>query len=151
MNNTKWIRRFSDLATTVASWSKDPHAQVGAVLTDLHNRSVHLGYNGPATWADDDAIYSLPAEEKNKHIIHAEINAIRSMVRAEFRGEARLYVNKAPCMQCGDKIIYCRNKGIKIKELYIPQLNAESKWYKEQLSSIIHLQNNGVRVYFVAV
>lgn len=152
MHKSKWVKRFGSLAREVATWSKDPRAQVGAVLTDMENRNIHLGYNGPAKGENDDKIYAMPAEMKNLYIIHAEVNAIESMVVAGYRGEARAYLTKAPCAWCGDKLVYCRNRGILIREVYMPApTDYKSKWYKEQLSAIAHLQKRGVRVYFYTI
>ena len=41
----KWDKRFLEMAKLVASWSKDPSTQVGAVA--VRNRTVIAqGYNG---------------------------------------------------------------------------------------------------------
>lgn len=37
---TKWDARFLDLAALVASWSRDPSTQVGAVIADGINRII---------------------------------------------------------------------------------------------------------------
>ena len=43
---SKWDSRFMDLARLVASWSKDPSTQVGAVIVDQDKRIVSTGVNG---------------------------------------------------------------------------------------------------------
>ncbi len=42
---SKWAKRFYQMAELVASWSKDPSTQVGAVITN-QNRIVSVGFNG---------------------------------------------------------------------------------------------------------
>ncbi len=54
MSNIKWDRRYLEMAELVASWSKDPNAQVGAVIV-RDNRVVATGFNGfPAEVEDLD-------------------------------------------------------------------------------------------------
>ena len=51
----KWQKRFFDLAQLVATWSKDPSSQVGAVIVDDKKRIVSVGFNGlPIGVADTD-------------------------------------------------------------------------------------------------
>ncbi|MBO0217682.1 cell division protein DedD, partial [Vibrio sp. Vb2880] len=42
---SKWAKRLYQMAELVASWSKDPSTQVGAVITK-QNRIVSVGFNG---------------------------------------------------------------------------------------------------------
>ena len=43
----KWDDRFIELANFVASWSKDPSTQVGAVIANSNTkRVVSMGFNG---------------------------------------------------------------------------------------------------------
>ena len=51
--SNKWDKRFLEMAKLVASWSKDPSTQVGAVA--VRNRTVIAqGYNGFPRGMDDD-------------------------------------------------------------------------------------------------
>ena len=74
--NTVWDQRFLSLAQLVASWSKDPSTQVGAVIVDSNRRIVSTGYNG-----FPQGVMDLPERLNNRDIkldmiVHAEINAI---------------------------------------------------------------------------
>ena len=52
----KWDKRFLEMAKLVASWSKDPSTQVGAVA--VRNRTVIAqGYNGFPRGVDDHELY----------------------------------------------------------------------------------------------
>ena len=63
------------MAKLVASWSKDPSTQVGAVA--VRNRTVIAqGYNGFPRGCDDHELYYLNKAIKYKRIVHAEMNAI---------------------------------------------------------------------------
>ena len=62
-----------DLARLVASWSKDPSTQVGAVIVDPDKRIISTGFNGfPRGVADDP----VDREVKLLRTIHAEENAL---------------------------------------------------------------------------
>ena len=55
--SNKWDIRFLEMATLVASWSKDPSTQVGAIA--VRNRTVIAqGYNGfPRGMSDESFRY----------------------------------------------------------------------------------------------
>ena len=95
-----WPQRFMELAALVASWSKDPSTQVGAVIVDGSNRIVSLGYNGPPRCTDDSAV--AYREVKLLRTLHAEENAIL------FGGDVSdctLYVTHPPCAHCAAVMI----------------------------------------------
>ena len=87
----KWDRRFLQLAQHIASWSKDPSTQVGAVIVESPtNIIVGLGYNGfPRGVHDYPERYSV-RETKLSLVVHAEVNAIL-MAERKAKG-ATLYV-----------------------------------------------------------
>lgn len=71
-----WDNRFIELAKVVASWSKDPSTQTGAVIVGPDNGVISVGYNGfPSGMPDNDDLYN-DREEKYSRIIHCEMNAI---------------------------------------------------------------------------
>ena len=74
--NPKWDGRYLALAEQVASWSKDPSTQVGAIAVNPLGNVVAQGYNGfPRGIADSDERYN-DREKKYKYIVHAETNCI---------------------------------------------------------------------------
>ena len=76
LRNPKWDRRFLEMAKLVASWSKDPSTQTGAVITDASRRVISVGFNGfPQGVKDLPERYSN-RELKYKIIVHCERNAI---------------------------------------------------------------------------
>ena len=77
MNKTeRWDRRYLELAKHVATWSKDPSTQVGAVLVNYDKRKEFIGYNGFAQGVGDDPERYANRELKYKLVVHAEVNAI---------------------------------------------------------------------------
>lgn len=73
---TKWDIRYLDLAKHIASWSKDPSTQTGAVITDSENRLVSIGYNGLPKGVEDTEERLHNREVKYQLIVHCERNAI---------------------------------------------------------------------------
>lgn len=98
---TKWAQRFLQMAELVASWSKDPSTQVGAVITE-HNRIVSLGFNGYPHGISDSAITDN-RELKLLKTLHAEENAILYAKR-DLKG-CEIWVTHFPCPNCAAKII----------------------------------------------
>lgn len=94
----KWDIRFLELAKHVASWSKDPSTQVGAVLVDENNLVTGLGYNGFARGVDDTAERLNDRPTKYAMVVHAEVNAIL-MAGSRAKG-CRLYVYPSFSIPC---------------------------------------------------
>jgi dCMP deaminase len=99
-------KKYVELALHVATWSKDPTTQVGAVLVGQDPRDLCIGYNGfPPGIADDERLLDRPT----KHMLmqHAERNALDN---AKFDTRASLLVtSRWPCHECAKSII---SKGI---------------------------------------
>ena len=67
---TRWDLRFIEMASLVASWSKDPSTKVGAVITNDKNHVVSLGFNGFPRGVEDRL--NVNRETKLARTIHAE-------------------------------------------------------------------------------
>ena len=108
----KWDHRFLELATLIASWSKDPSTQVGAVIVDPITRHIKsVGYNGfPRGIFDDPAILEdRPA--KYALMVHAEENALLNAEQS-VRGFT-LYCTLFPCLEkCTKQIIQAGIKRV---------------------------------------
>lgn len=100
----KWDRRYLKMAKMVASWSKDPSTQCGAVIVRPDRTVASLGFNGfPAKIKDDEAVYAdRPA--KYSRIIHAEANAIRH-AREQIDGYTVYVWPMPPCDRCASNLI----------------------------------------------
>lgn len=129
----KWAKRFLDLATLVASWSKDPSTHVGAVIVDAKNRIISVGFNG-FPHGTEDAI--VDRDEKLRRTIHAEENAILFANRS-IEG-CTLYVTHHPCARCTAKLI---QTGI-ARIVYLNDLS--TNWGQEVYSAQIMLDEAGI-------
>lgn len=101
-----WDIRYLKLAEQVASWSKDPSSQIGAIAVGRKGEVLSTGYNGfPRHIADDDRYKDR--EQKYKYIVHAEANCIYN---ATYNGvslhNSTMYVWGLPCCsECAKAII----------------------------------------------
>lgn len=100
-----WDRRFIDIANMVATWSKDPGTQVGAVLVS-DRRIIATGYNGfPQGIADTIERYEH-RETKLSLTVHAEVNAILNAAKNGSQTQSStLYVTFPPCVSCATAVI----------------------------------------------
>lgn len=133
-----WPKRYIELAAHVAQWSKDHEKKVGAVVTDDEGRNIAFGYNGPPPKVHDSVI--LNREDKNRYVIHAEHNAL---MNAHFDLQfGILYTTKPLCVGCA-----CAVLTYGIDAVYMPEIEATSKWYREQ-SDAFDLLREHVHVRF---
>src|ERR1700688_3284018 len=75
-DQAKWDRRFVELAKQIASWSKDPSTQAGAVIVDPRGRIVSVGYNGMAQGVEDLTERLENRDLKYKMFVHCERTAM---------------------------------------------------------------------------
>jgi dCMP deaminase len=96
-----WHHRFMARAKEIATWSKDPRVQVGAVIVNTEKTEVASGYNGfPRETPDRPEFYQDPHYIK-ENIIHAEVNALINALRNQTRiRDCFLYVTRPPCSRC---------------------------------------------------
>ncbi len=99
----KWDLNFLKLSKTVASFSKDPSTQVGAVIVDDDKRVISIGYNGfPKGVKDDNRLDNR--ELKYEMIVHAEANALL-FANAPVKGCTIYTWPFQPCSRCASLII----------------------------------------------
>ena len=121
----KWDKRFLKLAEHIATWSKDPSTQVGAVIT-LDKIVIAHGFNGFASGVSDDARYLHNREEKYPRTIHAELNAILT-AKKDLKGHT-MYCTHNPCASCTSAII---QSGIRRIVTYKPDADFRSRWNED--------------------
>jgi dCMP deaminase len=123
MSLKNWDTRFIDLAKLVSTWSKDPSTKVGAVITDVNNRVISVGYNGfPKKIQDNDRLFDR--QTKYNIVVHAEANAL--MFASKSVKECTLYTYPfEPCPKCASLII---QSGI-TRVVSIP--NTNERWEKD--------------------
>jgi len=120
---TKWDTRFIDLAKLVASWSKDPSTQVGAVIVDKDKGIVSTGFNGFPQGVDDEA---TDRDIKLLRTIHAEENALL-FARRDVTGMT-VYVTRPPCARCAVKLI---QSGVSRVVYPLPPVDFVERWGNE--------------------
>jgi deoxycytidylate deaminase len=107
-----WEETALILAETIAQCrSQDPYVQVGACAV-LQDNSVCLGYNGPPPGIE---INWSEREHRGARIIHAEVNALRSVAPGQCKF---LAVTLLPCRSC---MTFIASKGIRkivFREVY---------------------------------
>jgi dCMP deaminase len=107
MECKKWDKRYMQLAKQVASWSKDPSSQIGAVAIAPKGQVLSQGYNGFPRGIADTEDRMTSREVKYRYVVHAEMNAIYN---ATYNGVsldgATMYVSGLPCCsECAKGII----------------------------------------------
>lgn len=135
----KWNLRYFRLALEVATWSKDPSKQVGAVCVSPDKRGIVVGYNGFPTGIDDDEEALENKELKNKLMVHAEVNCIVNG-ETSMRGWT-LHVTKAPCTECAKIMINAR-----LKRVVCP--HPGGSWESKQIFALSLLKKAGIEVEF---
>ncbi len=138
----KWIERFFQMAELVASWSKDPSTQVGAVITE-NNRVVSLGFNGYPHGVGDSADQD-DRELKLLKTIHAEENAILYAKR-DLSG-CEIFVTHFPCPNCAAKII---QTGLSVVHCKAQNEDYMSRWGEKIKISEDMFNDAGVEVNWV--
>lgn len=123
LKHNTWDYRFLHLAKLVSGWSKDPSTKVGAVISDINNRVVSIGYNGfPKSIVDNGRLFDR--ETKYKMIIHGEMNAILFANRS--LEDCTLYTYPfMPCPRCASMIIQTGIKRI------VSYQNKSDRWESE--------------------
>lgn len=110
------------LAKEIASWSKDPSTQVGAVIVRPDKTICSVGFNGFPHGVKDDPFAIVNRDTKLLRTIHAELNAILS-AKEPLIGYSLFVWPLQPCAQCAAAIIQSR-----IKEVHYPHNDHIERW-----------------------
>ena len=141
-----WIDKFIGLCEHIASWSKDPSTQVGAVVANGRNKILSIGYNGFPIGVRDDIPQRFDRPQKYQWTEHAERNAIYSAAEEgiSLKGST-LYCNYFPCSDCMRAVI---QSGI-IEIVYFEEKTngASSEVDIDQQISRKMAQEAGVNIY----
>jgi len=122
----KWDARFLQIAKIAATWSKDPKAQVGAVVVDQQGQVAGVGYNGFPKLVEDSAERYGDVDTKLEMVVHAEENAILG-AGTRARG-GTIYVSGKPiCARCAGSVI---QSGLRRAVAQEPKEGSCSKWDK---------------------
>jgi dCMP deaminase len=142
MISPSWDYRFIALAEHIASWSKDPSTQIGAVIVDDERKIVSVGYNGFPAGLDDQPQRLIDRPTKYSMTIHGEMNACINSPRP-VKG-CTLYT--WPFMSCDRCAVHMISYGI--KRVVAPELPAhlEDRWLESITKSKAYFAEAGVIV-----
>jgi dCMP deaminase len=135
-----WDRYFLNMASLVASRSKDISVQVGAVL--VRDKVVlSTGYNGFPRGCNDNKVSRYSRPEKYDWTVHAEENALLNAGRFGIASEgSTLYVTPMyPCAKCTRAMIQCG-----VKKVIAQKLISKPKWDEEFKISRVMMEEAGV-------
>ena len=143
----KWDKRYLALAKEVASWSKDPSTQVGAVTVGNKKEVLSQGFNGfPRGIIDSEDRYNN-RETKYKYVVHAEMNAIYNATYSGVSLDgAVLYVYGLPiCSECAKGIIQ-----VGIKKVIIEKSKELDNWNESVALSQEMFDEAGVELVIIS-
>lgn len=121
---SKWDRRFIEMARLVATWSKDPSTQTGAVIAGPDRRVISVGFNGfPAGMPDSAELYAN-REEKYARIIHCEVNALLFARVVPVRASLYTY----PFMSCDRCAVQMIQAGLRRFVAPRPTSDQNTRW-----------------------
>jgi dCMP deaminase len=126
---------YMGLAFWVASRSKDPHTQVGAVIVSFKNEPISTGYNGlPRGISDDQIDWDRP--DKYDWIIHAESNAIKYANGS--LSNSTLYITAPPCNKC---MLEIAAVDIRRVVYFMPKIVDEKSSLVDKLQKTLEIAN----------
>lgn len=112
-HRANWDAIWCGVARTISGRSLCSRAKVGAVITDVNNRVVSTGYNGPPAGFEhydlSCKLWCLRGKDPDGGTVqpcfsvHAEANALLSGERSTWQG-GTMYITKHPCMECAKLI-----------------------------------------------
>lgn len=143
MTPTKWDYRYLDLARLVASWSKDPSTQTGAVIIRSNNTVCSVGFNGFPRGVDDSPEIYADRKEKYQRVVHCEMNAILN-AREPVEGYTLYTWPFLTCDRCAAHVIQAG-----IQEVICPKCppELEERWGDSFVRSRDMYEQAGVEVY----
>lgn len=118
----KWDKRYLLLAKHIASWSKDPSRQIGAVAVGDNGEVLAQGYNGFPRGIEDYPERYEHRPTKYKYVVHAEMNVIyNSSWNGVSLAGSTLYVYGLPvCSDCAKGIIQVGIERVVMVDQVIP-------------------------------
>lgn len=146
MNESKWDKRFMQLALNVAEWSKDRSRQVGCVIIGPHREVLSTGYNGFPRGVNDEVEERHQRPAKYMWTEHAECNAIFNAARHGVALDGTtIYLPWYPCVKCARGIAQV---GIKFVVAVEPNWDDETYGAEFKVTREL-LAEAGVHVRFV--
>ena len=142
----KWDRRFLELATHIARWSKDPSTQVGCVVVGPDREIRSTGFNGFPRGIEDSPDRLGDRPRKYPLVCHAEENAIMHAARIGVAlKDCVAYVTWPPCTRCARSLIQAG-----VREVVVPaNLEIPQRWREDFEISNEMFAEAGVKIQHV--
>lgn len=145
-----WIKYFMDIATVVASKSKD-RTKVGCVLVSPTNKQIlSTGFNGFCRDVADTPERYADREVKMDYVVHAEANAICFAAFSGMRTDGcHAFITLPPCHSCAKLLKQAGVTNVFYMEdrSEAPTQEIKDDWRKKQQLSLDILHEAGVRTY----
>ena len=144
----KWYKRYLRLAAEVATWSKDPNTQVGAVVVGSKGQILSQGYNGFPRGISDSNKRLTDRDVKLSLIVHAEMNAI---FNATYSGVSldgsTIFIHGLPaCSECAKGIIQVGIRKVVVSKQCI---EARPHWNDSWNKSKAMFAEAGVAIFVI--
>ena len=145
----KWYKRYLKLAAEVATWSKDPNTQVGAVVVGSKGQILSQGYNGFPRGISDTSKRLNDRDIKLSLIVHAEMNAIYNATSNGVSLEgSTMFIHGLPaCSECAKGIIQVGVRKVVVSKQCI---EARPHWNDSWNKSKAMFAEAGVLVFVVS-
>lgn len=138
----KWDKRFLDLCRLVASWSKDPSTQAGAVIVRGDNTIVSVGFNGFPPGIADTQERLNDRKTKYDMMVHGEMNSLL-LTRESVKG-CTLYTT--PCLSCVRCAVHVIRAGIVRVVAPLPTSDMLTRWADSLKMSRSLFEEAGVQI-----
>ena len=144
----KWYLRYLSLAKEVATWSKDPNTQVGAVVVGSKGQILSQGYNGFPRGIKDSNKRLNDRDLKLTLIVHAEMNAIYNATYSgvSLDGSTIFIYGLPACSECAKGIIQVGIKKVVVSKECI---EARPHWNESWNKSKAMFDEAGVNIFVV--
>ena len=145
----KWYKRYLKLAAEVATWSKDPNTQVGAVVVGSKGQILSQGYNGFPRGINDTSKRLNDRDTKLSLVVHAEMNAIFNATYSgvSLDGSTIFIYGLPACSECAKGIIQVGIKKVVVSKQCI---EARPHWNDSWKKSVALFAEAGVSVFVVS-
>lgn len=145
----KWYKRYLKLASEIATWSKDPNTQVGAVVVGSKGQILSQGYNGFPRGISDTTKRLNDRDIKLSLVVHAEMNAIFNATSNGVSLEgSTIFIHGLPaCSECAKGIIQ-----VGIRKVVVSKQCIESRphWNDSWNKSKAMFAEAGVAVFVIS-
>jgi len=144
----KWYKRYLRLAAEVATWSKDPNTQVGAVVVGSKGQILSQGYNGFPRGISDSNKRLTDRDVKLSLIVHAEMNAIFNATYSGISLDgSTIFIHGLPaCSECAKGIIQVGIKRVVVSKQCI---EARPHWNDSWNKSKAMFAEAGVAIFVI--